>query len=99
MLDFVKTQSKEEKGDCKMKIIRLDDYQQAKKSYSDVSDKYAGLEKAYNILKSMTSNGESFPYTKKIIRKVCEEARREREYIRGFAGKCQCHLRTCSCRM
>ena len=82
-----------------MKIIRLDDYQQAKKSYSEVSAKYAGLEKAYHILKGMTSNGESFPYTKKIIRKIVEEARREREAIKGFSGNCNCRLHTCICRM
>ena len=82
-----------------MKIIRLDDYQQVKKSHSETSEKYAGLEKAYHILKGMTSNGESFPYTKKIIRKIVEEARRERDAIKSLSRNCNCRLHSCSCRL
>ena len=70
-----------------------------KNYYSEASEKYAGLEKAYYILKGMTSNGESFPYTKRVIRKIIEEARRERDLIREIAINCKCRLHTCICRM
>ena len=63
------------------------------------SEKLIGLEKAYHILNGMTSNGESFPYTKKIIGKIVEEARREREVIKGLTRNCNCRFDPCICRM
>jgi hypothetical protein len=78
---------------------RIAAYHKAYKNYTEANQKYHKLVRAHDILKDMASHCDSFPNTKKIIRKVGEEVRREKAVITGLARECSMHLQAIDCQV
>ena len=74
-------------------------YQKAYESYTAACERYEKLMTAYRVLKGISmdnpdENRDSLPHTEKIIKRMMDEAHKEKDVIADHARECIKHLRS-----
>ena len=88
--------------DKKINVKLIAAYQKAYDSYNAACERYDKLLQAYRVLKKFNtdepagtdSENGSLPYTEKIMKRMIEDARKEKSVIADHAMECIQHLRS-----